>query len=64
MLHTWGTNDDAQCTSIVENDGIISIPRLCTLNVDIPISRVSMGSRHSLFLTNLGAVYSVGWGQV
>lgn len=63
VLYAFGLNEDGQCGNRKEQKDIY-FPLPVAFSSYVVITKVSAGSRHSLALTDTGAVLSWGWGQV
>lgn len=59
VVIAFGLNEDGQCGSM---DDDYCSPRLTHFPVNVIITAISAGSRHSLALSSMGRVYSWGWG--
>jgi len=62
MMYSWGLNEDSQCAIDGREEKSISLPRLVKMSINI--REISAGSRHTLILSDIGQIYSVGWGEV
>jgi hypothetical protein len=62
VLIGFGLNEDGQSGASVKKEKEIGLPQIIKFPTRVQIVAISAGSRHSLALSDDGAVYSWGWG--